>query len=155
MSAEATVEIAGPCQAGMEKAFTAQQLVFQPFYLLNLHGNALFVARHIAGIHQQRLARRQEIFHQFAVDLHKRHATAAEPLHDKPFAAKKAGAQFFLEGDGKLYRRLGRQKGVLLQDHRPLRRDFQRQDAPGKAGAKGDNAVALGGIDVLEHGFAG
>lgn len=122
MSAEATVEMgrsgSTPCrsgQAGMEKAFAAQQLVFQPLYLLNLHGNAFFIAGHIAGIYQQRLARRQDIFHQFAVDLHKRHATAAEPLHDKPFAAKKAGAQFFLEGDGKLYCGLGRQKAFFCR----------------------------------------
>ena len=103
MSAEATVEMGmvwihtlpGPVRRVWKKAFAAQQLVFQPLYLLNLHGNAFFIAGHIAGIYQQRLARRQDIFHQFAVDLHKRHATAAEPLHDKPFAAKKSRRPIF------------------------------------------------------------
>ena len=57
--------------------------------------------------------------------------------------------------DRQLYAVSRGEERALLEHEFASRRNFEGDDAAGKAGAECDHAVAAGGVDVLKHAFAG
>ena len=87
-------------QNGIEKPFSAQKLIFQSLYLLDVNGYSALKAQHIAGIHNHFLSCLQGILYHFTVYLNKGNAVSGQLLHNKTLAAEETGARFFIEMDG-------------------------------------------------------
>ena len=145
---------AGTGEQGVEETLTAQKLVFQPGHLLDVHGDGGGEAGHVAGVHHDLLPRCQVVLDELAVNFRKSHPSPGQALHDKALAAEEARPQLAAEVDGQVHRGLCGQEGVFLQDHLLAGPDVQGHDLAGEAGAKGDHALAPGGVDVLEHALS-
>ena len=142
-------------QGSVKQPLTAEQLVFQAGYLLDIDGHARLKARDVSGVNHHFLPRSQIVFDQLAVNLNKGGAGTGQALHNEALTAEKACAQLFIEMDGKLNSRFRGEECVFLHDHFAAGGDIGRQDFAGEAGAESDHARAVRGIDVLEHAFAG
>ena len=76
---------------GVEQPLTAKDHIFDSFYGLDVNGTTGVHNSEISCIYNQLLSGRQIVFHTLAVDLQKDGSAARKFLHNKAFAAEKAG----------------------------------------------------------------
>ena len=96
-------DMAGTGDQCVENAFPAEQHILYPGYADNFNGAGRGHGGQVTGIDYHLLARRKIVFYNVAVKLRKNNALSGYLLHDKTFAAKKAGSKFFLEESGEFH----------------------------------------------------
>ena len=79
------------CPGPVEQPLTAKDHIFDSFYGLDVNGTTGVHNSEISCIYNQLLSGRQIVFHTIAVDLQKDGSAARKFLHNKAFAAEKAG----------------------------------------------------------------
>src|SRR5690606_19598156 len=96
--------------------------------------------------------RLQLFFRYMSAGMHKRQPVTFQLLHDKSFASKKAGAQFFLKFYSHRYALGGAEKRILLANHlaaKPVQ--VERNDLAGIGRSKTDLLFPLSGIGESRH----
>ena len=139
----------------VEKNLAAEEHILHAGYLLDIDGYGGLEACHVAGIHNELLSGLQFVFHQFSIDFNESGSAAGQLLHDKSFTAEETGADFLIKMDGELDPCLRGKECAFLYDKLPARHNFNRNHLAGEAGTECDHAIAVGGIDILEHAFPG
>ena len=108
-----------PAGAGhdrIEKAFSAEELIFDALHGNNVHRTGAVHHRKISGVDRELFAGSQFLCDDGAVDFEEGRAVSGKLLHDKALSAKKAGSDLFLEKDRKLNAGCRRQKSGFLTD---------------------------------------
>ena len=101
-------------QGREEETLATEESVLNAPHQLNVVVHARLDRDEAAGIEFQCLTGRQGAFHQSAAGMDERYAIAGQSLHDEPFTAEQADADFLLKGDTDLHAARGAEERILL-----------------------------------------
>jgi hypothetical protein len=141
---------------GVEDTLPAKKHIFHTGNGLDIHGAGAFHSSQIAGIHNDLLTGLQVVFDNMTVKFQEYHPFSGKALHDKSLTAEESGTEAFLEENRKIYPCFGSQKTGFLYNQFPPGGNLVRKNTSREAGGKSNHAgTALGGVDILKHGFTG
>lgn len=118
---------------GVEKAFSAEEHIFDSADGLNIHCAGRTHCGKIAGVYNDGLPGSEVVFNRMAVNFYESFAETAEFLHYEALTAEQPCAETLLKMDGELNRAFACKEAALLNDERVVGCDVKAAYRAGEA----------------------